>query len=125
MEKSPLGIIETMINWNEYELVLEDSSSKECEVTGREMGGTEEHTCPISKLIANEQVRWSGDYGGYSAIRVTFLGADEDGVHLNIYNGYEALCTLKIGERWSSGWYSFGTWDYHVALFLREISLDK
>ena len=113
-----------MINWKEYELVLEDSSSKECEVTGQEMGGTEEHTCPISKMIADEKVRWSGDYGGYSAIRVIFLGADEDGVHLKIYNGYEALYTLKIGERWSSGWYSFGTWDYHVALFLRKISQD-
>lgn len=114
-----------MINWNEYELVLEDSSSKECEVTGREMGGTEVHTCPVSELIANEQVRWSRDYGGYGSVRVTFLSANEEGVHLNIYNGYDALYTLKIGEKWTSGWYSFGSWDYYVKIYLRKIVAEK
>ena len=110
----------TMIDWNEYELVLESSSEKECEVTGREMGGTEEHTCPVSKLLSDEQAHWSGDYGGYGAVRVTFLGADEEGLHLKIYHSYESLYTLKPGERWSSGWYSFGSWNYHVALYLRK-----
>lgn len=110
-----------MIDWNEYELVLEASSEKECEVTGRDMGGTDVYTCPVSRLIANEPARWSGDYGGYAAIRVTFLSADDEGLHLRLYNGYDFLHTLKLGERWSSGWYSFGTWNYHVALYLQPL----
>ena len=115
-------ITSVKINWNEYELVLEDSSSKECEVTGREMGGTEENTCPVSELIANDGTpRWSNNYGGYGSVRVTFLSADDEGLHLKIYNGYDSEYTLKIGEKWTSGWYDFGSWSYCVTLYLRKI----
>lgn len=109
------------IDWNEYELVLEDSSSKECEVTGREMGGTEINTCPLSTLIQNASPSWSKGYGGYGSVGVTFLGADDEGVHLKIHNGYDSLQTLKPGDSWSSGWYDFGTWSYHVEIYLRKI----
>lgn len=47
------------VNWNEYELVLEAESSKECEVTGRDMGGTETFTCPVSDLIENKSPKWT------------------------------------------------------------------
>ncbi len=109
------------INWNEYELVLEDTSSKECEVTGRETGATEINTCPVSALLGNGQPHWSGSYGGYGSVRVSFISADDEGLHLNIYNGYDFPYTLKLGETWSSGWYSFGSWDYLVKLYIRKI----
>lgn len=110
------------INWNEYELVLEDSSSKECEVTGREMGGTTENTCPVSTLMSGDgHPRWSNNYGGYGSVRVIFLRTDDEAIHLRIHNGYDFEKSLKPGEEWSSGWYDFGSWSYHVKLYLRKI----
>ena len=107
-------------NWNDYELVLEASDSKECEVTGRNMGGTNTHVCPVSKLKENEQVRWEPSYGGYHAVKVTFLSTDDTAIHLSIDIGFPSEQSLKPGEEWRSGWYSFGSWDYHVALKLQK-----
>ena len=44
------------VNWKEYELVLKASDSKTCEVTGREMGDTVIHVCPVSKMKKNKEV---------------------------------------------------------------------
>lgn len=107
------------INWNEYELVLEATDSKNCEVTSRDMGGVAVHSCPISKMKAGEQVPWEPSYDGYESVKVVFLGAGE-AVHLCLYNGYEFNKDLRPGETWESGWYSFGSWDYHVALKLQK-----
>ena len=112
------------VNWNNYELVLEEESSKECEVTGRDMGGVDVFTCDVSKLIGNESPRWqtengSASYGGYQSYTFYFLSADDEAVHLYTDKHYRQDITLRPGESWSSGWYSFGTWDYCVRLKLR------
>ena len=114
------------INWNDYELVLKEESSKECEVTGRDMGGIDVFTCSVASLISNQSPKWNpkncrGSYGGYQSYTFYFLGADEEAVHLYTDKHYRQDITLKPGENWSSGWYSFGSWDYCVRLELRKI----
>lgn len=108
------------VEWKKYELVLEESDSKECEVTGRDMGGTQTHVCPVAKMKKNSNVMWEPAYGGYHAVKVTFLDTDDEAVHLHIYNGYDIDKYLKPGEEWNSGWYSFGSWNYYVAIRLKK-----
>ena len=113
------------VNWNDYELVLEEESSKECEVTGRDMGGIATYTCPVSDLIENKSPRWqskkgSDGYGGYQSYTFYFLSADEEAVHLYTDKHYRQDITLRPDESWSSGWYGFGTWSYCVRLKLRK-----
>lgn len=113
------------VNWNDYELVLKEESSKECEVTGRDMGGIDVYTCDVSKLIENNSPAWqpekgSASYGGYQSYRFYFLSADDEAVHLYIDKHYRQDITLRPGESWSSGWYGFGTWSYCVRLELRK-----
>ena len=116
------------INWNEYELVLEEESSKECEVTGREMGGTDRFVCPVSELIGEgKSPRWqredgrNGSYGGYQSYTFYFLRVDDKAVYLSTDTHYRVDITLyPDGEKWSSGWYDFGTWSYIVRLSLRK-----
>ena len=114
------------INWNEYELVLKERSSKECEVTGRDMGGTDIFTCPISKLQKGLSPKWTpesgyGDYGGYQSYQFTFKGTDDESVHVSVYKHYHIDVVLKPGEEWSDGWYEFGSWSYCVSLSVRKI----
>lgn len=109
------------VNWKDYGLVLEATDSKECEVTGRDMGGTSTHLCPISQMAENKQVDWTPQYGGYNAVKVTFLGVDDESVRLRLHSGYDFDKSLKPGEEWSSGWYSFGTWSYHVKIRLMPL----
>ncbi len=113
------------VNWNEYELVLEEESSKECEVTGRDMGGTDVFTCDVSALIKTKSPQWHpqncrDSYGGYQSYTFYFLSAGDEAVHLYTDKHYRQDITLKLGEQWSSGWYSFGSWDYCVRLKLRK-----
>jgi hypothetical protein len=115
------------IDWNEYELVLEEESSKVCEVTGDDMGGSEFFTCPLRDLIKpDKSPRWTpegnyGSYGGYQAYHFSFKGADDEGVHIAVDKHYKEEIVLKPGDKWSSGWYSFGEWSYCVRLTLRKI----
>ena len=117
-----------MIDWNEYELVLEEESEKECEVTGRDMGGIESFTCPLRDLINSDGTpQWTpkGDYysyGGYQAYHFRFKHVDDEGVHLAVDRSYSQDIVLKPGEKWSSGWYDFGSWSYCVRLTLRKIT---
>lgn len=106
----------------DYELALIASDQKECEVTGRDMGGTETHVCPLNKMEAGKMVVWEPSYGGYGSVKVTFLGVDDEAVHLSIYNGYDSDKDLKPGEEWNSGWYDFGSWSYHVKIKLQKIA---
>ena len=113
------------INWNEYELVLKEDSSKECEVTGRDMGGTETFICPIKDLIENNSPEWKplgnySSYGGYQAYHFSFKHVDDEGIHLVVDRSYSQDIILKPGEEWSSGWYCFGEWSYCVRLSLRK-----
>ena len=114
------------INWKEYELILKEDSSKECEVTGRDMGGTETFTCKISDLLQYSVPKWTpegnySNYGGYQAYSFSFKGIDDEGVHIITDKHYKTEVVLKPGEEWSSGWYCFGEWSYCVRLSLRKI----
>lgn len=119
------------INWNDYELVLEEDSSKECEVTGREMGGIDVFTCPVSDLIENKSPQWhsksgSYSYGGYQSYTFYFLSADNEAVNLYTDKHYrQDIKLLPDGEKWSSGWYSFGEWSYCVRLYVRKIKTNE
>ena len=113
------------INWKEYELVLVEDSSKECEVTGRDMGGIDRFSCPVADLVEKQSPKWTPEncrdtYGGYQSYTFYFLGADDEAVHLYTDKHYRVNIDLKPGEEWSNGWYSFGTWDYCVTLKLRK-----
>lgn len=113
------------IDWNEYDLVLEEESSKECEVTGRDMGGTDTFICPVKDLIENNSPRWTpqgnyDSYGGYQSYSFTFHKVDDEAVYLSTDKHYHEDIVLKPGDKWSSGWYGFGSWDYCVRLMLRK-----
>lgn len=112
------------MNWKEYELVLEAKDHKVCEVTGRNMGGTSIHTCPVSKLVKNKEVPWKPSYGGYEAVECKFAGTDNEAVHLIFFKGLHIEKALKPDESWLSGWYSFGSWDYCVEVKLRKIASE-
>ena len=111
------------INWNDYELVLEEESSKECEVTGRDMGGIATYTCPVGELLNKEgSPKWTPEgYGGYQAYRFFFERADDEKLYMRAEKNYTERFELKPGDKWSSSWYSFGTWSYCVRLKLRKI----
>jgi len=114
------------VNWNDYELVLEEESSKECEVTGRDMGGIDRFTCDVSTLVDRDKSpRWIPEncrdsYGGYQSYTFYFLSVDDEAVHLYTDKHYREDIILHPGKKWSSGWYSFGSWDYCVRLELRK-----
>lgn len=115
-----------MIDWNEYELVLKEDSSKVSEVTGEDMGGTESFTCKISDLLKCNEPKWTrenaySDYGGYQAYVFSFKCVDDEGVHILPDRHYKTEIILKPNEEWSSGWYCFGEWSYCVRLSLRKI----
>lgn len=112
------------VNWKNYQLLLTDTDSKECEVTGRDMGGTATHQCPVSAMKENEQVVWKPRYGGYEAVTVTFLGTDDETIHLRLHSGFDFNKDLKPDEEWESGWYSFGTWSHYVKIKLQKIEED-
>ena len=107
------------VNWKEYELVLKASDSKTCEVTGREMGDTVIHVCPVSKMKKDKQVVWEPSYGGYDTVKVTFIDTDDEAIHINIYQHYNRETSLKPGEIWRDSWWS-GEWGYHVEIMLRK-----
>ena len=113
------------VDWKQYELVLEEDSSKECEVTGRDMGGTDIFTCPVSDMIEGKSPKWipqncRDSYGGYQSYTFYFLRTDEEAVYLYTDRHYRVDIILKPGEEWSSGWYDFGTWSYCVTLKLKR-----
>ncbi len=85
------------------------------------MGGATTHVCPISKMVENKQVTWDPYYGGYHSVVVTFLGTDDEVAHFRIYNSYNSDHDFKPNDEWSSGWYDFGSWSYHVKLKLQKI----
>lgn len=107
------------VNWKEYELVLKTSDSKTCEVTGREMGDTVIHVCPVSKMKKNKEVVWEPSYGGFDTVKVTFIDTDDEAIRMNIYQHYNREVSLRPGEVWQDSWWS-GEWGYHVKIMLRK-----
>ena len=108
---------------NNVILKLVDSSSKECEVTGRMMGGDDVYEIPVSLLVPGF-VKWPQKGNPDHSIVVDAIG--EDFVQIKVrdvagtYNPY----TLRLGERATSR-YEFGEWGYGYTVTLEEVSEEK
>ena len=54
------------------------------------------------------------------------IRADDEAVHLYTDKHYrQDIKLLPDGEKWSSGWYSFGEWSYCVRLYVRKIKTNE
>lgn len=103
----------------DYLLRFEDYSYKECEVTGRDMGGTEVYEILLSMLKPGA-VEWplNGSTPNHSIV-VEAVG--EDNVSLAVTNvaGTCSHPTLHAGETYSDS-YMYGEWSYSCHLSLTE-----
>lgn len=104
-------------------LKLVDSSSKECEVTGRMMGGTDVYEIPVSQLKPG-LLKWPQNDEPDHSINIIAVG--EDFVKLSVRNmaGTWEEYTLHFGETASSG-YMFGEWSYSYRVTLEEATEEK
>jgi hypothetical protein len=95
-----------------------DGSSKECEVTGRNMGGTTTYYKPLWALKKGE-VDWASKSSPDHTVIVKEL--DNDKVVVDVKNNRGNLCggpyKLYVGNE-SSYSYMFGEWSYFFRLTL-------
>lgn len=104
----------------ESKLILEmvDASYKECEVTGRDLGGKNLYEIPLSSLKAGF-VNWAQDKTPDHSIEIKEIG--EDFVVARIYNVAShpnSWKTIRAGESISID-YEFGEWSYSCTLKLK------
>ena len=100
-------------------LRLKDSSSKECEVTGEEMGGDVFYEIPVS-LLKPGLVEWPKNSGSPThAIVVKEIGDDYLSIEVRDAAGTYHPVTLHEGEYYSDG-YCFGEWAYSCRVTLEE-----
>ena len=104
-------------------LKLVDSSEKECEVTGRLMGGKDEYEIPVSVLKPGV-LKWP--QGGDPDHSINIIAVGEDFVKLSVRNvaGTWEEYTLHVGEKASSG-YMFGEWSYSYRVTIEEATDEK
>ena len=100
-------------------LKLVDSSYKECEVTGRDMGGDDIYEIPIANLQPGYIVWPQRGEPGHS-VKVINVGDDYitlsvTGVSRSVNGPY----TLRVGESKSSSYY-FGEWSYGFTISVEE-----
>ena len=108
---------------NNLILKLVDSSSKENEVTGEMMGGSDVYEIPVSKLKPG-LLKWPQEGDPDHSINIIAVG--EDFVKLSVRNvaGTWDEYTLHVGEKASSG-YMFGEWSYSYKVTLEEAPKEK
>lgn len=108
---------------NNLILKLVDSSEKECEVTGRMMGGDDVYEIPVSNLKLG-LLKWP--QGGNPDHSINIIAVGDDFVKLSVRNvaGTWEEYTLHVGEKASSG-YMFGEWSYSYRVTLEEVSDEK
>ncbi len=107
------------------ELVLKliDSSSKECEVTGRMMGSDDTYTIPF-KLLHVGYVHWPQAGDPNHSVKVESLGADFVEVSITaVSRGVRGPQKLFVGEKISES-YMFGEWSYGYTLSLASAEAD-
>ena len=105
---------------NNVILKLVDSSSKECEVTGRMMGGDYTYEIPISLLVVGP-VKWPQKREPDHIVVVKEIREDSIEIAVrNVAGTYEPY-TLRLGEKAASG-YEFGEWCYSYSVTLEEVS---
>ena len=100
-------------------LKLVDSSYKECEVTGRDMGGDDIYEIPIANLQPGYIVWPQRGEPGHS-VKVINVGDDYitlsvTGVPRSVNGPY----TLRVGESKSCSYY-FGEWSYGFTISVEE-----
>lgn len=102
---------------NNLILKMVDGSYKECEVTGRDMGGMEEYEIPFHELKPGF-VRWPQAGIPNHSVEIGEVG--EDFVVARIYHvagQSEPWATIHAGESVSTD-YWFGEWSYSCTLTL-------
>lgn len=104
-------------------LKLVDSSSKECEVTGRMMGGDDVYEIPVSQLKPG-LLKWP--QGGDPDHSINIIAVGKDFVKLSVRNvsGTWEEYTLHLGETAASG-YMFGEWSYSYRVTLEGADDEK
>lgn len=118
-----------MAHISEQVLVLICSSDKECEVTGKSMGGDYRFECPVSQLRPGSYIHWTAcSYMDMPESSVICESVEDDKVVLTQYNYSDQssrhypnkVVLTPGGEEWSSGWYCWGSWSYCHTLRLEE-----
>lgn len=100
-------------------LKLVDSSYKECEVTGRDMGGDDIYEIPIANLQPG-YIGWPQSGRPNHDVEVIKVG--EDYITLSITNVARSTngpYTLRVGEKKSDSYY-FGEWSYGYTVSVEE-----
>lgn len=108
---------------NNVILKLVDSSSKECEVTGRMMGGDDTYEIPVS-LLEVGLVKWPQKGKPDHVVVVKEIGEDSIEIAVRSVSGTYEPYTLRLGEKAASG-YAFGEWCYGYTVTLEEVSEEK
>ncbi|MBE6196288.1 MAG: hypothetical protein E7137_04245 [Rikenellaceae bacterium] len=100
-------------------LKLVDSSYKECEVTGRDMGGDDLYEIPVANLKLG-YIDWAQSKRPNHNVNVIEIG--EDYITLSITNVSRSVngpYTLRVGEKKSYSYY-FGEWSYGYTISVEE-----
>ena len=104
---------------NNLILKLVDSSSKECEVTGRMMGGDYTYEIPVSLLVVG-RVEWPQERKPDHVVVVKEIGEDFIEIDVrNVAGTYEPY-TLRLGEK-ATLRYEYGEWGYGYVVTLEEV----
>lgn len=97
-----------------------DGTYKECEVTGRDMGGEDVYYMPLSSLKLGI-VNWDTDKGFYINHNVEVCELGEDFVVVDVTNWRGTKLggpyKLYVGDE-GRGNYWFGEWEYHYSVSL-------
>lgn len=100
-------------------LKLVDSSYKECEVTGRDMGGDDIYEIPIANLQPG-YILWPQRGEPGHSVKVINVGDDYITLSVtNISRSVNGPYTLRVGESKSSSYY-FGEWSYGFTISVEE-----
>ena len=108
---------------NNLILRLVDSSSKECEVTGRMMGGNDVYEIPVTKLKLGF-VDWPQNGRPDHSINILAIGENSVKLSVRSVSGSWNEYTLQLGEKASSS-YCFGEWSYGYTVTLVEVDENK
>ena len=100
-------------------LKLVDSSYKECEVTGRDMGGDDIYEIPIANLQPG-YIFWPQRGEPRHSVKVINVGDDYITLSVTgVPRGVNGPYTLRIGESESYSYY-FGEWSYGFTISVEE-----
>ena len=102
-----------------------DGSYKECEVTGRDMGGEDVYYKPMHS-ITKGTIKWTENKSSSLGHRVNVVEIGEDYLTVDVtnwrgINHFSAPRKLTLGGGKLGESYYFGEWNYYYSLELIEI----